>query len=184
MSRLVIIAGLAVVLISLVGLAALIGGSDRSTTDEASLEPDLQETQDSQTTPQPDTTTPSTMDEGSDPGQTAPDEESVQGIRPSDREAARIGPRIATVEITGDSRYSCIIGRIDSPRTVRGTDSATYQVRVTPGGTSVDTVISVCQKIGGDNLNASIVYDNDVKAEDDTEDQFGTVSVSWSPMQQ
>ena len=205
MSRLVIIAGLAVVLISLVGLATLAGGPNQPATEGASrsqesVEPNSPETPEPETTPPsttPETTTPdattpgattpeATTEQETIPGPSAQDEGegSPQGIRPSDRRGARIGPRVVNIEITGDSRYSCSLGNIDSPRTIRGSNPAPFQVRITPGGTSLDAVMAVCQKISGDNLGVSIVYDGEIKAQDETTDQFGTVSASWSPVQQ
>ena len=188
MSRWIIIVGLATVVISLVGLATLAGSSNSpegiaapESTDAPDLEPSNPSTNPTTT---PDTVTPATTEQEAEPGQTAQDDEQIQGIRPSDRGATRTGPRVATVEISGNSSYACSIGRIDSPRTIRGTSPAPFQVRVTPGGSSLDTVMAVCQKIRGENLAVRIVYDGELKAQDETTDRFGTVSVSWSPVQE
>lgn len=188
MSRWIIIAGLATVLISLVALASLAGSSNAP---EDIAAPESSETSEPEPsnpstnpTTTPETTTPSTTEQEADSGQTTQDEEPLQSIRPSDREATRNGPRVATVEISGNSSYACSIGRIDSPRTIRGTSPAPFQVRVTPGGSSLDTVMAVCQKIRGENLSVRIVYDGELKAQDETSDRFGTVSASWSPVQE
>lgn len=188
MSRWVIIAGLATILISLVALVILSGSSSQPTTEEALQEPlqepdtlEVPETPDTSTTP---TTTPATTEQEAEPEQTTPEEQPVQGIRPSDRQASGPGPRVATIEVTGDASYSCSVGHLDSPRTVRGRNPATYQVRVVRGGLSLDTVMATCQKISGEELGVGIIYDGEVKAQGDTTEQFGTVSVSWSPMQE
>ena len=188
MSRLVIIAGLATILISLVALISLSGGSGQPTTGEALQEPDTLEAPETpEPEPEPATEPPTTPEQDAEPDSTAGDAEDeppVQGIRPSDRQAAGVGPRVATIEIAGDSRYSCSLGRLDSPRTVRGTNPASFQVRVARGGTSLDTVMATCQKISGEELGVGIIYDGEVRAQGDTTEQFGTVSVSWSPMQE
>lgn len=201
MSRWVIIAGLATILVSLVALAALAGTSNQTATEEASqvqesAEPDSSEAPEPEAPQtQPEAPNPSTTPEPA-PGATteqgqgaAPEENSeggglLQGVQPDDQGGTGAGPRIATIEITGDSRYSCSIGQIDSPRTIRGSNAAPFQVRVAPGGTSLDAVMAVCQKISGDDLSVSIVYDGEVRAQDSTTEQFGTVSASWSPIQQ
>lgn len=190
MSRWVIIAGLATILISLVALASLSAGSNRPTTEEAARESAQPE---GSTEPEE----PAVLGGGSEgvpeppeapredtPARDEGEERPVRGITPEDRRVRGPAPRIATVEVTGDASYSCSVGRIDSPRTVRGANPAVYQVRVAPGGSSLDTVMAVCQKITGDELDVGIVYDGEVRARGDTTERFGTVSVSWSPMQQ
>jgi hypothetical protein len=67
---------------------------------------------------------------------------------------------------------------------VRGANPASFQVRVAPGGSSIDTVMAVCQKITGESLGVGIIYDEEVKVQEDTTGRFGTVSVSWSPVQE
>ncbi len=201
MSRWIIIAGLATVLISLVGLATL-AGSNQNTTEGASqvqesAEPDPSEAPEPEA-PEPEAPNPSTTpdpapepvpeatteEEGAVPEETNEGGGLLQGVQPDDQGGTGATPRIATIEITGDSRYSCSIGQIDSPRTIRGSNAAPFQVRVAPGGTSLDAVMAVCQKISGDNLGVSIVYDGEVRAQDSTMEQFGTISASWSPIQQ
>lgn len=189
MSRWVIIAGLATILISLVALASLSGSSSQPATEQSLQEPDALEAPETpEPTPEPSptpTTTPTTPDlEDEQEEQPLQEEQPVQGIRPSDRQAPGPGPRVATIEVSGDASYSCSVGRIDSPRTVRGTNPASYQVRVAPGGSSLDTVMAVCQKITGDSLGVGIIYDGEVKAQDDTSERFGNVSVSWSPVEE
>lgn len=204
MSRLVIIAGLATILISLVALVTLAGNSNPSVTEEAAQEPETLETPEPDTEPstepepepetEPSPTTPEASPEQDEAREDQPlqEEPPVQGIQPGgqagDRAGDRLtpgaGPRVATVEVTGDAGYSCSMGRIDSPRTVRGTNPASYQVRVAPGGTSLDTVMAVCQKISGEELGVGIIYDGEVKERDETSGRFGTVSVSWSPVQE
>ncbi len=186
MSRWVIIAGLATILISLVALAVLSGNSSQPSPGQALQEPTTPEAPDSpapSTTPTTTPATPATTEQTTGPGRTTQGEQPVQGIRPGGRQALGAGPRVVTIEVTGDARYSCSLGRLDSPRTVRGRNPATYQVRVTPGGTSLDTLAAVCQKISGESLGVRIVYDGEVKAQDDTTERFGSVSVSWSPVQ-
>lgn len=196
MSRWIIIAGIAAVLISLVGLATL-AGSNQNITEGASQTQESAEP-DSSGTPAPEAPNPSTTpepapepvpeatteEEGAVPEETNEGGGLLQGVQPDDQGGTGSSPRIATIEITGDSRYSCSIGQIDSPRTIRGSNAAPFQVRVVPGGTSLDAIMAVCQKISGDNLGVSIVYDGEVRAQDSTTEQFGTVSASWSPIQQ
>ena len=197
MLRWIIIAGLATVLISLVALAALAGSSSQPVTGGASQAQESAKSNSSKTpgpkapnsstTPAPApgaTTTPATTEQGAAPGQTTQGGGLLQGARPSDQGGRGIGTRVATIEITGNSRYSCSIGRIDTPRTVRGRNPAPFQIKVAPGGTSLDAVMAVCQKISGDNLGVRIVYNGEVKAQDSTTERFGTVSASWSPIQQ
>ena len=198
MLRWIIIAGLATVLISLVALAALAGSPSQPVTGGVSQAQESAKPNSSKTpgpeapnssttpapTPAPGATTPATTEQGAAPGQTTQGGGLLQGARPGDQGGTGIGTRVATIEITGDSRYSCSIGRIDTPRTVRGRNPAPFQIKVAPGGTSLDAVMAVCQKISGDNLGVRIVYDGEVKAQDSTTEQFGTVSVSWSPIQQ
>lgn len=195
MSRWIIIAGIAAVLISLVGLATL-AGSNQNITEGASQTQESAEP-DSSGTPAPEAPNPSTTpdpapepvpeatteEEGAVPEETNEGGGLLQGVQPDDQGGTGSSPRIATIEITGDSRYSCSIGQIDSPRTIRGSNAAPFQVRVVPGGTSLDAIMAVCQKISGDNLGVSIVYDGEVRAQDSTTEQFGTVSASWSPIQ-
>lgn len=186
MSRWVIIAGLATILISLVVLATLAGSSNQPTAGEAVQESEMPEAPGAPETPEPSTmptTTPTSPEQETEPERTD-GEQPIQGIRPSDRRASGPGPRMATIELTGDASYTCSIGRIDSPRTVRGANPTTYQVRVVPGGTSLDTVMAVCQKISGRELGVSIVYDGEVKAREDTSERLGNVSVSWSPVEE
>lgn len=193
MSRWIIVAGLATVLVSLVGLAVLAGSSNapQDVAAPESSEASDPEPSNPSTSPSTPTTTPSApapettpTEQESDSGQTTQDEEQVQNIRPGDSNAPRTGPRVATIEISGNSTYACSIGRIDSPRTIRGTSPAPFQVRVTPGGSSLDTVMAVCQKISGETLGVRVVYDGELKAQDETSERFGTVSASWSPVQE
>ncbi len=161
-------------------LATLAGSSNQPTAGEAVQESEVPEVPEAPETPEPSTmpTTTPTSPEQTD------GEQPIQGIRPSDRRASGPGPRMATIELTGDASYTCSIGRIDSPRTVRGANPTTYQVRVVPGGTSLDTVMAVCQKISGRELGVSIVYDGEVQAREDTSERLGNVSVSWSPVEE
>lgn len=192
MLRWVIITGLATILISLVALVSLSGNSSQPTTEEALQEPDTLEAPETpepapEPAPEPSTEPTTTPEQDAESNPSTEDTEGglpVQGIRPSDRQAAGPGPRVATIEIAGDSHYSCSLGRLNSPRTVRGRNPASFQVRVTRGGTSLDTVMATCQKISGEELGVGIIYDEEVKAQGDTTERFGTVSVSWSPMQE
>lgn len=192
MLRWVIIAGLATILISLVALVSLSGNSSQPTTEEALQEPDTLEAPETpepapEPAPEPSTEPTTTPEQDAEPDPSTEDAEEglpVQGIRPRDQQVAGPGPRVATIEIAGDSRYSCSLGRLDSPRTVRGTNPASFQVRVARGGTSLDTVMATCQKISGEELGVGIIYDGEVMAQGDTTERFGTVSVSWSPMQE
>ncbi|MGB3683749.1 MAG: hypothetical protein WA990_14820 [Rubrobacteraceae bacterium] len=203
MSRLVIIGGLAAILISLVAFVTLAGSSPP--TEDLSSQETRETAQEPDTEPgaptTPETTPEAPRDQAAEQNPQAPQEEEtpVQGVQPDGQEdgqaddpagadgrrgPAGIGPRVATVEIAGDGGYSCSLGLLGSPRTVRGTNPASFQVRVTPGGTRLDTVMAVCQKIDGEELGIGIIYDGEVVAQEDTSVQFGTVSVSWSPVQQ
>lgn len=198
MSRWVIIAGIATILISLVALASLSGGTSQTTTDEAlqeaaepeTDEPEAPDAQEPLTTPTttpeatPEATPSTTPEQDTEPDQTTQDGQPIQGIRENSQQATGPVPRVATIEIAGDASYSCSIGRIDSPRMVRGANPASFQVRVAPGGSSIDTVMAVCQKITGESLGVGIIYDEEVKVQEDTTGRFGTVSVSWSPVQE
>lgn len=183
MPRWIIIAGLATILIALVTLASLAGGSGQpATEDEALQEPvPLEEPEAPEPTPAP-TTTPQQETEPED--QTTQEEPPAPAIQPEEQQTPGPRPQVATVRIAGDATYSCSVGRIDSPRRIRGANPTTYQVRVARGGTSLDTVMAVCQKITGDQLAVGIIYRGEVKAQDDTTARFGTVNVSWSPMQE
>ncbi|MDQ4105574.1 MAG: hypothetical protein M3157_00140 [Actinomycetota bacterium] len=183
MSRWIIIAGLATILISLVALASLSGGSAGPETEEEALQEPAppEEPEAPEPAPAP-TTTPQQETEPEE--QTTREEQPTPGIQRDERQTPGPGPSVATVRITGDATYSCSVGRIDSPRRVRGANPTDYQVRVARGGTSLDTVMAVCQKITGDELSVGIIYDGEVRAQDDTTARFGTVNVSWSPMQE
>ena len=197
MSRWIMMAGLAAILISLVALAVLSAGSGPPATGGASQGANAPQapgqstgpTETPATTPAPATTPGTTAPEATVPEQAGQSGRSqggggnVQRIRPGDQGAAGTGPRVATIEVSGDARYSCSIGLIDSPRTVRGTGPDAYQVRVAPGGSSLDAVMASCQKISGEELGVGIIYNSEVRAQDDTTEQFGTVSVTWSPIQ-
>lgn len=161
-------------------------------------DPDADPAETPTTTPEEPSEAPLGQDEeqGRQNAQESQEEPPVQGIQPggqaedsrNNRQAPATGPvagpRVATIEISGDARYSCSIGLIDSPRTILGVNPASFQVRVTPGGTALDTVMAVCQKARGEELGVGIIYDGEVKAQDDTTGRFGTVSVSWSPVQE
>lgn len=110
-------------------------------------------------------------------GQTTREEAPEPAIQP--------GPRTATIEITGDTAYYCSIGVIGDPRTVEGRQPTVYEVQVSTGGTALETVMAACQKISpGGTLGVNIVYDDEVVAQDETSGRLGTVSVSWSPLEE
>lgn len=91
----------------------------------------------------------------------------------------------AIIEITGNTAYYCTVGRIDSSRTVEGRAPTNYKVKVVPGGTSLDTVMAVCQKTAtGGTLSVRILYDGEAKAQEQTAARLGTVAVSWSPVEE
>lgn len=92
-------------------------------------------------------------------------------------------PSIAVIEFTGNSSYYCSAGAIGEPETIQGQGPATYEVVVATGGTSLDTVMASCQKISPGTLGVSILYEDEVVAQEETDVRLGTVSVAWNPLQ-
>ncbi len=113
-------------------------------------------------------------------------EQPSQGEQPRQQDALErpAQKKTAIIEITGNAPYLCTVGLIDSSRTVEGRAPATYKLKVVPGGTSLDTVMAVCQQTGaGGPLGVRILYDGELKAQEQTNARLGTVAVSWSPVE-
>ncbi len=115
-------------------------------------------------------------------GQTTPGDPTEED--PTAQASPLPGPETATIRITGDSAYYCTLGVIGETQTVQGRQPASYEVEVSTGGTSLDTVMAACQKISPGTLGIQIRYAGEVLARDETEARLGTVSVSWNPLEE
>ena len=202
MQRWIIPASVAAIVISLAALAILGASSPTAPEDAAQQDPgqiEEPEAREPEPAPQPDES-PDQQSEA-DPespapgGETSEDSEDpvdqpVAGEQTTQEEetpqsAIQPGPRTATIEITGDSAYYCSVGVIGDPRTVEGRRPTTYEVEVATGGTALETVMAACQKISpGGTMGVNILYDDEVVAQDETSDRLGTVSLSWSPLEE
>lgn len=119
------------------------------------------------------------------PVQEPAQEEPAQEQQQEPVEEEPVEEEAATVQVTGDTSFSCSVGNIQSQRTVDGTAPASFEVPVDAGVFSGDAVTAACQNMAETGtLGVQIVYDGEVRAENQTTAQFGTVNVSWSLAEQ
>ena len=207
MQRWIIPASVAAIVISLAALAIL-GASGPTAPEDAAQQdpgqieepearepepaPQPDESPDQQSEADPESPAPGgeTSEDPEDPVDEDPVDQPVAGEQTTQEEetpqsAIQPGPRTATIEITGDSAYYCSVGVIGDPRTVEGRRPTTYEVEVATGGTALETVMAACQKISpGGTMGVNILYDDEVVAQEETSDRLGTVSLSWSPLEE
>lgn len=190
MPRWIIPAGVVAILVSLAALGILLatnasGPSSSDLQDDAQVEPEIPP----QPTPEPETPEEElTVPE--DPAGAEEEEQPLQreqttGDEPDAQQSPLApGPRSAVVRITGGAAYYCSVGVIGEPETIQGRRPASYEVGVSTGGTSLETVMAACQKISPGTLGVRIIYDGEVVAREETDVRLGTVSVSWNPLEE
>lgn len=188
MSRWIIPASLVAILISLTALGILLATSSTSPPEDVAA-PEQVEEPDTSSQPTPEQEAEPEPGSEVDPGDTgdAPqqEEESAdRGEQTTQQAPTQPGPRTAVVRITGDASYYCSLGVIGESETLQGRQPASYEVEVSTGGTSLETVMATCQKISPGALGVQIRYDDEVVDRDETETRLGTVSVSWNPLEQ
>lgn len=185
MPRWIIPSGVVAILISLAALGILLAANANRPDSGAPRQNDAR-------VEQPENSSqPAPPRESSEDGRANQDEQPLQGgpasqgERTTERDSpVPPGPRNAVVRIGGGAAYHCSVGVIGEPETIEGRRPTSYEVEVTTGGTSLETVMAVCQKISSGTLEVSILYDDEVVAEDETDSRLGTVSVSWSPLEE
>ena len=179
MPRWIIPSSIVVILVSLAALGILLASnSGRMASD--GLGGEAGQVKEPETSPQPAPQQETAGEEES----TTPEDQPALGEQTTPQGPRAPGPRFAVIQITGDSAYYCSAGVIGEPKTIEGRRPNTFRVEVVTGGTALDTVMAVCQKISPGTLGVQILYDDQVVARDETTTRLGTVSVSWNPLEE